>query len=86
MTKEIESPDTFKFWLERSKKGDTCLYYTGFLMRDKELFLRETHHAREFPAAIKAAQAAMLAYEKDLVTLYQSKKDMLHYEYYAEKR
>lgn len=83
--KEVDNKDSFGYWLDEAKKGDECIYYEGFLLRDKELYLRENPHSYAFPVRINCAIAAYAAMENNRVLLYQRRKDDLHYEYYAKK-
>ena len=83
--KEVDTKDAFNYWLDEAKSGDECLYYEGFLLRDKELALRGGGVAT-MPTRIVCAQAAWGALESDRVILYQRKNEDLHYEYYAKKR
>lgn len=84
--KEVDSDGNFIYWLKTARPGERVLYYSGFLMRDREVFMRNGGFADKFPPRIKAALAAWRAYLDDSVTLTQKKRDQFEYDYIAIKR
>lgn len=83
--KEVDSETAFAFWLKTAKPGERVLYYDGFLMRDREAFLRAGGTVDNFPAKIKAAIHAWRAYLDGAVKLVQKKREDYEYEYIAIK-
>jgi hypothetical protein len=83
--KEVDGDGAFSYWLKTAKSGDAIIYYNGFLMRDREAFLRAGGFADNFPARIKAAVAAWRAYMNGDVVLVQKRMDAHEYHYIAVK-
>lgn len=83
--KEIDSEGNFAYWLKTARPGEKALYYQGFLMRDREVFMRGGGFADKFPPRIKAALAAWKAYLDGTVSLTQRKLGQFDYEYIATK-
>lgn len=83
--KEIESDGTFSYWLKTAKSGEKAIYYEGFLMRDREVFIRCGGFVDNFPPRIKAALSAWRAYMNGGVRLVQKKVGPYEYQYIAIK-
>jgi hypothetical protein len=83
--KEVDTETTFRYWLKTAKPGDGIIYYNGFLMRDREVFLRCGGFVDQFPQRIKTAIAAWNAYMNGEVKLVQKKRGTFEYEYIATK-
>lgn len=81
--KEVDSTDTFNYWLGNSRPGDKCLYYEGFLMYDKEMYRRENQGAKYYSSLIETTFAALEAERRGLVALVQKKLEEGRYDYYA---
>ncbi len=83
--KEVDGDGAFHYWLKTAKTGEQVIYYQGFLMRDREAFLRAGGFADNFPPRIKAAISAWKAYMNGDVILVQKKDDAYDYKYIAVK-
>lgn len=83
--KEVDNEESFAFWLKSANPGESILYYSGFLMRDREVFMRGGGFADKFPPRIKAALAAWRAYLDGEATLTQRKRGNFDYDYIAIK-
>ena len=83
--KEVDSDTAFHYWLKGARVGEKVVYYDGFLMRDREYFLRNGGFVDQFPARIKAAIAAWKAYMNGTVRLVQKKQGLYEYHYIAIK-
>lgn len=84
--KEVDTEDTFAYWLSRARRGEKVMYFDGFLMLERQKLVMAGIPKEGFPQKIKAAMAAWRAYLEDLVVLVQRKKDEGEYEYIAIKR
>lgn len=84
--KEVDTEDSFAYWLSRARRGEKVLYFDGFLMLERQKLVMAGVQRDGFPQKIKAAMAAWRAYLEDLVVLVQRKKDEGEYEYIAIKR
>jgi hypothetical protein len=83
--KETDTDIAFQYWLKNARPGERVLYYYGFLMRDREVFMRGGGFSDNFPPSIKTAIAAWKAYMNGSVHLIQKKQGMGVYEYIAVK-
>lgn len=83
--KQIDSDVSFDYWLKGAKPGEWVVYYEGFLMRDREVFIRGGGFVDNLPARIKAAISAWKAYMRDEVKLVQKKLEPYEYHYIAIK-
>jgi len=83
--KEVDSETTFRYWVKTASSGERCLYYNGFLMRDREVFLRSGGFTDKFPPSIKCAIEAWKAYLNGGVRLVQKKISPYDYQYIAIK-
>lgn len=84
--KEVDTEDSFAYWLSRAKKGEKIVYFDGFLMYERQKFVMAGVPPEGFPQKIKAAMAAWRAYLENLVVLVQHKRDEGEYEYIAVRR
>jgi hypothetical protein len=84
--KEIDNDGAFHYWVKTAKPGEKAVYYSGFLMRDREVFVRGGGFTDNFPAQIKAAILAWRAYLNGDVNLVQKKQGAYEYQYIATKR
>ena len=84
--KQIDNDGAFRYWLKGAKEGERVVYYEGFLMRDRESFLRAGGFSDNFPPRIKAAIMAWKAYMNGELTLTQKKIGDYEYQYIATKR
>jgi hypothetical protein len=83
--KEVDSPVSFRYWFKNAIRGERVVYYTGFLLRDREILCRNGLHSDNFPDTIKAAISAWNAYRDGGVKLFQRKRGDFEYEYIAIK-
>lgn len=83
--KEVDTPVSFKYWLRNAIKGERVVYYTGFLLRDREILTRNGLNTDGFPDTIKAAISAWNSYRDGAVKLVQRKRGDFEYEYIAVK-
>lgn len=83
--KEVDSDLAFQYWNKGARKGERVVYYDGFLMRDREYFIRGGGFANNFPPKIKAAISAWDAYMNGSVMLVQKKVAAHEYQYIAIK-
>jgi hypothetical protein len=83
--KEIDNDGAFSYWLKTAKPGERVAYYNGFLMRDREVFVRGGGFVDNFPTQIKAAILAWRAYLDGAVMLIQKKRGAYEYQYIAIK-
>lgn len=83
--KEVDSPIAFRYWFKNAIKGEKVVYYTGFLLRDREILSHNGLNTENFPDKIKAAISAWNAYMDGAVKLIQRKRGDFEYEYIAIK-
>jgi hypothetical protein len=83
--KEVDNDGSFSYWLKTARSGEWVVYYNGFLMRDRELFMRNGGFTYNFPPRIKAAIQAWQAYLNGGVRLVQKKQGEYEYQYIAIK-
>ncbi len=81
--KYIDNEASLDYWLGRAKPGERVMYYDGFLMMEKEKFLKSGGTVENFPDKIRTAIFAWKAYERGMVRLMQKKRDYFKYEYVA---
>ncbi len=81
--KHIDNVASFDYWLGRARPGEKVVYYDGFLMMDREKFLKSGGSAEGFPDTIRTGIMAWKAYERGMVMLFQRKRDYFEYEYIA---
>lgn len=82
--REVDSDMAFDYWYKGAQIGEKVVYYDGFLMRDREFFLRGGF-ADNFPPKIKSAISAWKAYMNGKVRLIQKKNAPYEYQYIAIK-
>lgn len=78
--KAINNIEEMLTFLKRSKEGERAVYYTGFLLADRQNY--DTYNRRK--EQIKICDLAYRAYEQSLCTLVQKKKREDKYEYIIE--
>lgn len=81
----VHTEDGFKFWLKHAAPGQSVVYYTGFLMLDKEKLLQRGVMPENFPVEIKIAKTVWNYHIYGDVALTQYKKGPFVYEYLATK-
>lgn len=83
--KEVDNETSFRYWLKTAEPGEQVVYYSGFLMRDREVFLRSGGLLESFPPRIRSAIEAWRAYLNGTVKLTQKKQNGYDYQYIATK-
>lgn len=83
--KEVDTDISFSYWLKGAKKGERVVYYNGFLLRDREILIRNGLNPDRFPEKIKTAIAVWKAYLNGSVKLTQKKRGAFDYDYIATK-
>lgn len=81
----VYSEDGFLFWSKNAKPGQSVIYYTGFLMYDKEKLMQRGVTSDNFPSEIKTAKLVWNHHLYGEVALTQNKKGPFVYEYIATK-
>lgn len=84
--KEVNTEDSFSWWLSKAKKGEKIMYFDGFLMLERQRLVMNGIEVGQMPQKIKTAFLAWRAYMDGLVTLIQHKRDEGEYEYIAVRR
>lgn len=84
--KEVDTEDSFAWWLSKAKKGEKIVYFDGFLMFERQKLVMLGVESGSMPQKIKTAFLAWKAYMDGLVTLVQHKRDAGEYEYIAVRR
>lgn len=82
---EVDTDVSFAYWLRNANRGDSVVYYNGFLLRDREILVRNGLMPEKFPDRIKAAIMAWKNYLNGAVALTQRKRGDFEYEYIATK-
>ena len=81
----IETSDDFTRWATHAKRNDRIVYYTGLLMRDRQLSANlqggVIGHMSEFRTADKALEFSDLG----IVKLFQQRHGEENYSYFAVK-
>ena len=83
---EIETQPDFSFWIDKSKKGDSAVYYKGFLMMDRQTYILAGGTSSNAPEGLKIARSIWAAFMAGLVDLVQRKNGDFNYDYIAIKR
>lgn len=83
--RDLSTESDFSYWLKTAREGERATYYRGFLMRDREVYLRGGGFTDSFPPAIKTAIAAWRAYMNGEVKLIQKREGTYDYKYIAIK-
>lgn len=83
--KQVDTEDSFEYWLRKAKVGEKIMYYDGFLMMDRERLIKNGMFVENFPQTVKTAIKAWKAYQDGLVILAQKKNDYFSYDYIAIK-
>ena len=83
--KEIDTDVSFAYWLRNAEKGESVVYYDGFLLRDREILTRNGLRPEHFPDGIKTAIMAWRCFTDGLVTLTQKRRGYFDYAYIATK-
>lgn len=83
--KEVDTEESFSWWLSRAHKGEKVMYFDGFLMLERQKLIMNGIERNMMPQRIKTAARAWGAYLNGFVTLVQRKKDEGEYEYIAVK-
>lgn len=81
----VYTEDGFKFWANKAPRGQSVVYYTGFLMYDRERLLQRGVSPEHFPDEIRTAKMAWNHYTYGDVALVQKKKGPFLYDYIAVK-
>lgn len=83
--KEVDTDVAFAYWLKGANRGERVVYYNGFLLRDREILIKNGLSPDRFPSKIKAAIMVWKAYLNGAVKLTQRKRGPFEYEYIATK-
>lgn len=81
----VYTEDGLRFWVNKSKPGSKIVYYTGFLMYDREKLLQRGLTSDNFPDDMKTAKLAWNYHMLGEIMLVQNKKEKFLYEYIAVK-
>lgn len=84
--KEVDTEIAFHYWMKNARQGEWVVYYDGFLMRDREAFMRGGGGSDSFPQSIRTAILAWKSYLNGAVRLIQKKSAPYEYQYIAIKK
>lgn len=81
------TPTSYQSWLSKANKGDSCVYYKGFLYIDRcwAAFSSKSEAAMEARVRIAAANIAWRDAEEGYIALTQRKLGDMEYEYIATR-
>ncbi len=83
---DIKNQPDFSHWIDKSKKGDSAVYYKGFLMMDRQTYILAGGTSTNAPEPLKIARSIWAAFNAGLVDLVQKKNREFDYDYIAIKR
>ena len=66
--KQVDTEDSFEYWLRKAKVGEKIMYYDGFLMMDRERLIKNGTFVENFPQTVKTAIKAWKRFPATLVS------------------
>lgn len=84
--REVDSEESLLYWATKARKGESAIYYDGFLMMDRERYFTSGGDPQKQPDNLRAAKFAWHLCTDGVVNLVQRKKGNFSYEYIAVKR
>lgn len=84
--REVDNENSLAYWANKARKGESAIYYDGFLMMDRQFYFANGGDPEKQPEKLRAAKFAWHLYMDGVVNLVQRRKGNFSYEYIAVKR